>query len=350
MKTRITELLGIKHPIMSSSMTWVTEPKLVSAVSNAGGLGILSLGSLTPEEVRKQVREVRELTDKPFGIGQALRGPKAAETLGVAIEEKVPVINYAMGVPWFCEQVHEYGGKVIGTVLQVRHAVRAEQAGVDALNVTGYESAGHGLLATTLVLLPMVASACKVPLLAAGGIFDGRGLAAALVLGADGITMGTRFMMTKDSALHENAKQVILKASEQDTIYSDRWDGSPARALKAKGTEDLLRRNAFPLIGAITGALQVKKLLDLSWWDLITSAVTMSKGENGQNIFQQLRFAGGAIAHRRVVDKGDTDVGFIYAGQTIGGIHDVPSVAEVTERIVAEAEEALARGMGTIRA
>jgi len=149
---------------MLAGMSWITEPKLISAVSNAGGLGILATGPLSPDEARKQIREIRQLTDKPFGINQPLGSPRAQANITVAIEEKVPVINYALGRPWFIDQVHEYGGKVIGTVAMVRHAVRAEQLGCDVLSVTGYEAAAHGADATSLVLIPLVASAVKVPL------------------------------------------------------------------------------------------------------------------------------------------------------------------------------------------
>jgi enoyl-[acyl-carrier protein] reductase II len=341
LKTRITELFGIKHPIMLAGMSWITEPKIVSAVSNAGGLGVLATGPLSPDETRKQIRKIKELTDKPFGINQSLIRPKAGENIDVAIEEKVPIINYSLGRPWFTERVHKYGGKVIGTVALVRHAIRAEQLGCDVLSITGHEAAAHGADATSLVLIPMIASAVKVPLLAAGGFYDGRGLAAALVLGADAVSMGTRFALTKESIIHESTKQLMLKATEQDTIYSDRFDGMPGRALTAKGAETMMRRKGFPIIGGIAGALQVRRMLKLSWWDIIRSAVTGRKTEEGLNIFQQLRFAGGTVGQQRAIYDGDTDVGFTFSGQAQGGVNDLPSIAELIERIVAEAEKIL---------
>ena len=349
MKTRFTELLGVKHPIMLAGMNWITEPKIVSAVCNAGGLGVLATGHLTPEEAKQQIKEVKELTDKPFGINQTLTSPVAKGNIDAAIEEKVPVINYSLGRPWFIDQVHEYGGKVMGTVAFVRHAVRAEQLGCDILSVTGFEAAAHGAEPTTMVLIPLVASAVKVPLIAAGGFFDGRGLAAALVLGADAISMGTRFTLAKESMVHDNTKKLILEASEVDTIYNDAFDGMPGRVLKSKGAEDTMKKK-LPIVGGMIGAMQVKKMLNLSWWNLTRSAVTMSKGEEGRNIFQQLRFAGGSVGHRRSIYDGDNELGFIFSGQSQGGMTDIPTCAEIIERIMAQAEDVLQANAAKISA
>ena len=346
MKTRITELFGIKHPIMLAGMNWITEPKLVSTVGNAGGLGILATAHLTPEETRRQIKETKELTDKPFGINQTLTSPRAKENIQAAIEEKVPIINYSLGRPWFIDQVHEYGGKVMGTVALVRHAVRAEQLGCDVISVTGHEAAAHGADATSLVLIPMVAGAVKIPILAAGGFYNGRGLAAALILGADAISLGTRFIVTKESNVHQHYKELILKANEQDTLYSDRFDGMPGRALKNTGAEDMMKIKGFPIIGGLTGVLHVKRMLQLSWWDIINAALTKKTTEYGssgpRSIFQQLRLAGGSVGQERAIFNGDEKLGFMFAGQCVGGIQDIPSAAELIERIVAEAEQVLA--------
>ncbi len=346
MKTRITELFGIKHPIMLAGASWLTEPKLVSAVSNAGGLGILAIGPLNPEEVRKAIREIKERTDKPFGIEQSLIHPRAAENLEVAFEEKVPIINYALGRPWFIERVHEYGGKVIGTVALVRHAIRAQELGVDALSVTGFEAAAHGAEPTSMVLIPLVASAVKIPFVAAGGFFDGRGLAAALALGADAISMGTRFGVTKECILHENVKQAFIKATDLDTIYSERFDGMGGRALKSRGAEAIARGKGSLLIKRLSGVFHVKKMLGLSWWDIIRYGLTKRTYDIGSEgtitIWQQLigsfSFAGAIIGQKKAIYDGDLDLGFTFAGQSMGGIHDIPSVQELVERMVAEAE------------
>ncbi len=342
MKTRMTELLGIQHPIMLAGMSWITEPGLVSAVSNAGGLGILATGPLSPDETRKQIRRIRELTDKPFGVNQALISPHAQANVEVIIEEKVPVLNYALGKPWFIDRVHAYGGKVMGTVAMVRHAAAAQKLGCDCLAVTGHEAAAHGANVTSLVLVPLVARTVKIPFFSAGGYFDGRGLAGALALGADGISMGTRFTLTKESIVNQRTKDLLLKASEEETLYSDRFDGMPGRVLKAPGAEEMQRKKGLPLIGGFLGAMQVRKMLKLSYWDMVMAAISMSKNEEGMNVFQQLRFAGGSVGQQRAIFEGDADVGFVFSGQSQGGMQDMPTAAEVIERIVAEAEEILA--------
>jgi len=341
MKTRITELFGIKYPLIMAGMGGITEPKIVAAVSNAGGLGIWAIAGYTPEEARKGIREIKALTDKPFGINQILNSPRAKENIDVVIDEKVPVVNYSLGRPWFVEQVHEYGGKVFATVALVRHAVRAEQLGADAINITGHEAAAHGAEATTLILIPLIASRVKVPLTAAGGFFDGKGLASALVLGADGITMGTRFAVTKESILHEHWKQVILQATEQDTMYLDYGDpAANSRVLRTKKAEAEMR-SKFPIISGIAGVLETKRMLKLSWWQLIRAGLKRKQTEEELSMLDQIRYAASSARSHKVIIDGDENAGILPIGQTIGGIDDIPTCQEVIERIIAEAEEAL---------
>lgn len=346
-KTKLTELLGIKHPIILAGMNWITEPKLVAAISNAGGLGILAIARLNPEEVKEQIREIRELTDKPFGVNQVLRRETARENIEAVLEEKVPVINYSLGRPWFAEQVHGYGGKVIGTIAIARHALRAEQLGVDALIVTGHEAAAHGDKATSMVLIPIVASQVKIPVIAAGGFYDGRGLAAALALGAGAISMGTRFIATKECIVHDNFKKLILKASEQDTLYSDVFDGMPGRVLKSKGAEEMMK-GGFPLFEGIRSALEVKRIMNISLGKFISLSLGMMKGDEKLSLFQQARFAVGASRHLQAINEGNEENGFMFAGQNVGGINDIPSCKELVERVVAEAEKVLETTKGYI--
>jgi len=339
-KTRLTEMLGIKHPIMLAGMNWITTPKIVSAVCNAGALGVLATAASTPEETRKQIREIRRLTDKPFGINQILIGPGAKDNIAVAIEEKVPIINYSLGKPWFIDQVHAYGGKVMGTIAVARHAVRAAQLGCDMLVVTGHEAAAHGDVATSVVLIPLVAGLVKVPLIAAGGFYDGRGLAAALLLGADAISMGTRFIVTQESDVHEQFKKAILKASEQDTLYSDVFDGMPGRVLKSPGAETILK-SGLSLSQSIRSALEVKRILHLSFSKFMALSWSMMKSEEGKNLLMQARQANGAVRHLKAIKEGDEKEGFLFAGQCVGGIQDMPTCQELIERIVAEAGKRL---------
>ncbi len=338
-KTRMTELFGIQHPIMLAGMNWITEPGLVAAVCNAGGLGMLATARFAPDEARQNIREVRKLTDKPFGVNQALILPGARENVEVAIEEKVPIINYALGKPWFIDRVHAYGGKITGTTATVRHAVRAEQLGCDAIIITGNEAAGHGTAATSLVLIPIVASQVKVPLIAAGGFFNGRGLAGALALGADGISMGTRFSLTKESLVHDNFKQLCLKATEQDTLYSNAFDGMPGRVLKTKAAEKMMK-SGIQFSEAFQGASEIRKMLRLSYWQFIGLSLQMWRAEEGSPIWSQARQAVGMRRHLRAINDGDVAEGILFAGQDCGGIDDLPGVRELMDRIISEAEAA----------
>jgi len=337
----MTELFGIEHPIMLAGMNWVTEPKLVSAVSNAGGLGLLATARYTPEEAGQNIKEIRRLTDKPFGVNISLIAPHAGEFIQVAIEEKAPVVNYLMGKPWFIDQVHEYGGKVLGTVTTARQAVRAEQLGVDAISVTCYEAAAHGSDTAATILIPLIAGQIKVPLIAAAGFYDGRGLAAALVLGADGIYMGQRFLVTQESLVHDLCKQVYLESTEQDIIRSDVFDGMPGSVLRTKASEALTKKARFPLKEAVTGVLHVKRALNLSSWQLMRTVIRMRKFEDRVSIFQLANQAANVPRFEKAIFNGDIEEGTFFGGQGVAGINDIPTCQELVDRIVAEAAEVL---------
>ncbi len=342
LKTKMTELFGIQHPIMLAGMNWITEPKLVSAVCNAGGLGILAIARCNPKETRENIKQVRDLTDKPFGINQILIGPGAKENIAVAIEEKVPIINYSLGKPWFVNDVHAYGGKVVGTIAVAKHAAKAVQLGCDALVITGHEAAAHGAAATSMVLIPLVASMVKVPLIAAGGFYDGRGLAAALALGADGISMGSRFMVVKESMVHDNFKKLCIDASEQDTLYSHVFDGMNGRVLKTKEAQAMMKRS-FPIIEAFQGALLVKKLMNLSFAKFLGATIEMLRAEEGHPLWVLARQAVGNMKHLKALNEGDVELGILFAGQCCGGITDIPTTKELIGRVIAEAEETLSK-------
>ena len=336
-KTAMTELFGIQHPIMLAGMNWISTPKLVAAVSNAGGVGTLATASLTPEDTLKNLRQIRELTDKPIMINQPLHKGFAKENVQVAIEEKVPFINYSLGKPWFIDQVHAYGGKVIGTIAIAKHAVSAVKLGCDAVVVTGHEAAAHGADATSLILIPLVASMVNIPIIAAGGFYDGRGLAAAIALGASGISMGTRFIVTQESLVHQNFKQLCLNATEQDTLYSNVFDGMPGRALKSPMSAKMMEGDSLTLLRAIPNSLKVKSALKQSWPQFMKTAWDMVMGE-GQNALQMARMATGAVRHQKALFEGDVKEGFMFVGQATGAINDIPTVQELVDRIIAEAE------------
>lgn len=346
-KTAMTELFGIQHPIMLAGMNWISTPKMVAAVSNAGGVGTLATASLTPEDTLKNLREIRKMTDKPIMINQPLHKGFAKENVQVAIDEKVPFINYSLGKPWFIDQVHAYGGKVIGTIAIAKHAMSAVKLGCDAVVVTGHEAAAHGADATSLILIPLVASMVKIPIIAAGGFYDGRGLAAAIALGAAGISMGTRFILTQESLVHQNFKQLCLNATEQDTLYSNVFDGMPGRALKSPMAVKMMEGDSLALMRAIPNALKVKSALKQSWPQFMKTAWEMMMGE-GQNALQMARMATGAVRHQKALYEGDVKEGFMFVGQATGAINDIPTVKDLVDRIITEAETTLKNGAARV--
>ena len=336
MKTRITELLGIKYPILCSGMSWIATPELVAAVSNAGGCGILATGVSTVAQTREYVRRTRELTDKPFAANLTLYFPGAKKNAEVLFEEKVPIVNYALGKgDWIAKAVHAYGGKVIATVTTHKHAQAAVRDGADALIVTGYEAAGHGGAITSMVLIPAIAGALQVPVIAAGGIADGRGLAAALTLGAEGVSMGTRFMNTVESPCHENMKKLCSEKEIYDTIYTDRVDGLPARFMTSAASLRIMKRRLNPL-SALFNSRKIAKLLGLPWMKLFFGIIFMGY----RKAVQMARMAIGFEAFQAGTTSGDNDKGVLPLGQIAGIITDTPTVAQVIDRIVHEAEDA----------
>ncbi len=307
LRTPLCDLLGIKHPIIQGGMAWVATAELVSAVSEAGGLGVLGAGSAPPDYVRDQIRKVRERTDKPFGVNVPLFSPYAAEVVKVCIEEKVPVMTTGGGNPApFIGPLKEAGIIVIPVVASVALAKRLERMGADALVAEGMESGGHIGDVATMPLVPQVVDAVSIPVIAAGGIADGRGLAAALALGAVGVQMGTRFICTEECIAHPVYKEQIVKAHDRSTMVTGQSLGHPVRALKN------------PMVHRFQ---EMEK-----------------KGVSEEEL---IAFGTGAL--RRAVLEGDWENGSFMAGQSCGLIHDIVPVKVLIERIVAEAEEILTR-------
>ncbi len=338
MKTRITEMLGIQHPIVLSGMSWISVPKMVAAVSNAGGLGILATGPLDADQTRKAIKEIKSLTNKPFGTNATLLFPGASDNAQVALDEKVPVINFSLGKgDWIVKAAHEYGGKVIATVVNHKHAKRAQDYGCDGLLVTGHEAAAHGGDATTFCLIPSIASVVDIPIIAAGGIADGRGLAAALALGADGVAMGTRLMTTQESPLHETYKNLSIEKDVYDTVYSTRFDGLGCRVLDTKAARKAIREslNLKKLVEALPNSMDIARQLHLPYFKLFIGVMA-----SGWKNAKQLAFMANAFKAIRVATEyGDLTQGVLPVGQSTGLIKDNPTVAEVLERTVREAEE-----------
>lgn len=339
MQTRLTELLGIRHPIVLSGMSWISTPRLVAAVSNAGGLGILATGVYNAEQTRQAIREARALTDRPFGANATLYFPGAKENARVLLEEKVPVINFSMGKgDWIVEAAHGYGGRVIATVTNAHHARSAAAYGTDAVLVTGHEAAAHGSDVTSMVLIPAVADAVEVPIVAAGGFADGRGLAAALALGADGVAMGTRLMATAESPVHEACKRYALERDAHGTVYSTRFDGQPCRIMDATGSRRAIRRGLSWTRAAGAGR-EIAAMLGVPYWKLTLGV--LASGWKGTRRLAHLATA--FRAFRIATQTGDVERGVLPLGQAAGMVKDLPPVATVIDRIVAEAEAARTR-------
>ncbi len=333
MKTRITELLGIEAPLILPGMSWISTPQLVAAVSNAGGLGILASGPLTPQETRESIRQIRELTDKPFGVGVTLLMPGAKENAEVALDEQVPVINFSLGKgDWIVQRAHAYGGKVIATVVSEKHAKSAESIGADALLVTGHEAAAHGGAVTSLVLIPSIASKVSIPVIATGGFADGRGLMAALSLGAEAVAMGSRFATTSDSPLHDNVKKTVVSKSEDETIYSKNFDGLWARVMKTPRSEKETKK-PMNLIMAVKEATKAAAIVKQPVWKIMLGMLVML------DKIKLLAYFGASVPRLRAATiEGDLEEGVQFIGQTQGLIEDIPSAQELVDRIVAEAE------------
>lgn len=337
MRTRVTEVFGVQYPIMLAGMAYVSLPKLVAAVSEAGGLGTYNSVANTPDEMRDIIREIRSLTNKPFSVNFTLMLPNAKENAEVALEEKVPILNYALGkADWMIKAAHAYGGKVIATVATERHALKAEGDGADAISVTGHEAAAHGTEITTLVLTQILLKRVKIPVIVAGGFCDGRGLAAALTLGADGISMGTRFVLTKECQVHDAVKQTILRATENDTIYSDKIDGLPGRWFKTKATMEMAE-GKLSMMKAVSSAMKVKRELDVPMHKLLTSGLKQKDRGMADLARQALNVIGIKVA----ADTGNLDEGFFPVGQIIGNIQDVPTCKELIEGMVADAKKCI---------
>jgi NADH:quinone reductase (non-electrogenic) len=309
--TRFTELFGIEHPIVQGGMQWVGRAELAAAVSNAGGLGILTaLTQPSPETLSREIARCRDMTDRPFGVNltilPSLNPPPYAEYRRAIIESGVKIVETAGSKPQ--EHVAEFrahGIKVIHKCTAVRHAASAERMGVDAISIDGFECAGHPGEDDVpgLILIPAAARKLKVPMIASGGFADGRGLVAALALGADGINMGTRFCATVEAPVHDNIKQLIVRNDERATRLIFRKFHNTARVARTTVSDEVERISAQP-----------------------------------DATFEQIAHLVKGARGREALETGNVDAGLVWAGQVQGLIHDVPTCRELIRRIVEEAE------------
>ncbi len=341
MKTAITEMFGIRYPVMNAGMGRVALPKLVAAVSNAGGLGVLGCGSGAPELTRKYIQQIRALTDKPFAGNAPLALPNGKENVKVMLEEQVPVINYSMGKgDWIVEAAHRYGGKVMASVDSIKLAKSAQKHGADAVVATGYEAAGHSGEVTTFVLIPRLREVIDIPIVAAGGVGNGTSIVGALALGASGVWAGTRFLYTKESPMHDNWKEYGAGLDITDTVRSDKFDGIPCRQMISPRTLEIVNArvgvNPFKVFLESFG---VARELQIPYLKLFADVIKKGPKET----IAMMRMAQMLEAHTVTLTTGDLKKGSTASGQSVGLVHDIPTVAEVMERLVAEVEAARGR-------
>ena len=304
MKSRITELLGIKYPVIQGAMAWLATAELAAAVSNGGGLGIIAAGNAPGAWVREQITKARTLTTKPFGVNVMMLSPYADEVIQIIIEEKIPVITTGAGNPGkYLPALKDAQIKVIPVVNSVSLAKRLEKSGVDAIVGEGLEAGGHVGTETTMVLIPQLADALEVPVIAAGGIADGRGMAAAMLLGAEGVQVGTRFVCAEECIVHDDYKKMVLKAVDRSTVLTGQSTGHPVRVIKNKLARKFLAAEAE---GASPSELEALG-------------------------------AGGLAAAFR----GDVEEGSVMAGQSAALVHRIEPAAAIIEDLITKCRELL---------
>ncbi|MCD7891260.1 MAG: enoyl-[acyl-carrier-protein] reductase FabK [Ruminococcus sp.] len=308
MKTRITELLGCEYPLIQGGMAWVAEYKLASAVSNAGGIGLIAGGSAPIDYLRDQIRACKEATDKPFGINIMLMSPNTEDLAQLVIDEKVAVVTTGAGNPGkYISAWKDAGIKVIPVIPSVALAKRVEKAGADAVVAEGTESGGHIGEITTMCLVPQVVDAVSIPVIAAGGIADGRGIAASFMLGAEGVQIGTRFLASEECQIHPTYKELVVKANDTDSVVTGRYTGHPCRNIKTKFSKMLAN-------GEKSGSLSPEEFEEITLGSL-----------------------------RKAVQDGNLDEGSFLCGAIAGMVDEVKPCKDIIEEIMSQADKLLCR-------
>jgi NAD(P)H-dependent flavin oxidoreductase YrpB (nitropropane dioxygenase family) len=344
-ETPLTRLLGCRYPIVQTAMGWVATPPLVIATSNAGAFGFLAAAVMTPEEARAAIAEVRAGTDKPFGVNFHSFQPGAAEIVEAILENAAQIRAVSFGRGPDAKMIARFkdaGILCMPTIGAAKHAQKMVQMGVDMVTVQGGEGGGHTGSVPTTILLPQVLDAVQVPVIAAGGFGDGRGLAAALAFGAAGIAMGTRFLMTQESAPPANIKARYVKAGTDDITVSTKVDGLPQRMIRNQALDRIERSYGIGLWRrAVESGLQMKRQTKASYADMLKAAKGMTS-HGGLSLPQAMMAAAAPMMIQRAVVDGDADGGLMATGVVAGRLGDLPTCEQLIESIMAEAHQRLA--------
>ncbi len=345
--TRVCDLFGVRYPIVQTGMGYVATPRLAAATARAGGLGILAGSTLGYDELAAAIREMKSSTDAPFGVNIRADQPDAARRVGLLIDEGVRVASFALAPGKdLIARLKDAGVLVTASIGARRHAEKVAAWGVDALIVQGSEGGGHTGPVPTSLLLPQVVDTVDVPVIAAGGFFDGRGLVAALAYGASGVAMGTRFLLTSDSPVADEVKQVYLSKTVTDTVLTTEVDGVPQRLLLAGAIDGLIgtsppRRYAR----AARNAVAFRQLSGTPWLDMVREGLAMKRGHDLR--WRQVFMAANApVLYKTALLDGRADIGIMATGQVVGLIDDLPSCKELIDRIMRQAGDVLDRLSG----
>ena len=343
LRTPICDLFGVRHPIVQTGMGFVSGPRLTAATANAGGLGILASATMSYAELAAAIEETRKLTAAPFGVNLRADATDAPQRVELLISSQVKVASFALAPRQeLIARLKDAGVVVVPSVGARRHAEKVAAWGADAVVVQGSEGGGHTGQVATTILLPQVVDAVDIPVIAAGGFFDGRGLVAALAYGAAGIAMGTRFLLTSDSPVPDPVKRRYLAATVADTVLTDALDGVPQRLLRTSFAEELARETrAARLLRSVRSAAAIRRLTGTTWRAMLREGMAMRRSHD-LPLAQVLLAANTPALLRAAMVEGRADIGVMATGQVAGLIDDLPSCAELIERIVLQAESILA--------
>ena len=338
LRTPLTELTGVRHPVVQTGMGWVAGPRLVSATANAGGLGILASATMTCAELERAILEVKERTSAPFGVNLRADAGDAGDRVRLLVKHGVRVASFALApTPELVAELKEAGTIVLPSVGAARHAEKVAAWGADAVMVQGAEGGGHTGTVPTTLLLPAVLDAVDIPVVAAGGFFDGRGLAAALSYGAAGVGMGTRFLLTRDSTVPDAVKQRYLRHGLDGTVVTTKVDGMPHRMLRTDLVRELEETSAVRrLLPTARRTLGFKRMSGTTWRRLVADGRSLKRGGD-RSWSQTVLAANTPMLLKAGLVEGRTDAGVLASGQVVGVIDDLPTCEELIDRVVTDA-------------